>query len=286
MDLNSTTGKTEWQVNRGGELQPSASARCGRATITSGSASATGISRAVIGAASRAPCRVYRASRNCARWSEQMNDAASTAAVGEIGAPSTLPLPPLALIVPVTDIEPAPAITTVPPPALDPARNSDSSSSGDKAMPPDAPYGCAATQPCPLLAATVLLPTVSVPAIVIVPVARIMVPLGTVSVIPVATVKFEHCTAAVGRLEIQFALALILQTPIGVPSEPSPKIDAEPVAPVAPEVSVIRSCAGWLVEVLSLLSKVTFSELAGVMIKPLFEAGVVIRLWTAAVAST
>jgi len=55
-----------------------------------------------------------------------------------------------------------------------------------------------------------------------VPVARIKVPVGTVSVTPELTVKLVHCISAVGGDVAQFAELAIVQTPDVVESEPSP----------------------------------------------------------------
>jgi hypothetical protein len=57
---------------------------------------------------------------------------------------------------------------------------------------------------------------------VTVPVAWIKVPVGTVSVMPNATVKLVHWMSVVGGLVTQLVLAVISQTPTVVASEPSP----------------------------------------------------------------
>ena len=61
-----------------------------------------------------------------------------------------------------------------------------------------------------------------VPAILTVPVARITVPLGTVNVTLELTEKLVHWISVVGGLDTQLVSEVIAQTPVVVPSEPSP----------------------------------------------------------------
>jgi hypothetical protein len=55
------------------------------------------------------------------------------------------------------------------------------------------------------------------PEMVTLPVARITVPLGTVSVAPEATVKLVNCSVPLGGLDVQSA-----EPKLPAPSEPSP----------------------------------------------------------------
>src|ERR1700733_12312136 len=64
--------------------------------------------------------------------------------------------------------------------------------------------------------------TVIVPAIVTVPLARILVPLPTVNVTPELTEKLVHWMPAVGGVVTQLVVLVIAQTPFVVESEPSP----------------------------------------------------------------
>src|SRR5215472_14098631 len=68
------------------------------------------------------------------------------------------------------------------------------------------------------------------PAMDTAPVDRITVPLGTVSVIPLFTVKLLNWSVPPGGLVPQFVFAEI----VTAPSRPSPKIPTGPAAPVAP----------------------------------------------------
>jgi hypothetical protein len=93
-------------------------------------------------------------------------------------------------------------------------------------MPPAVVVGGRDCQPTPPLdntdVGTVALPTVRVPAIVTVPVAWMIVPVGTLSVTPPLIVKFVHWIPVPWSVVIQFVFDVILHTPALVPSEPSP----------------------------------------------------------------